>query len=339
MKKVVLFSLILLAVFFLALVFIKLYKGKRILGISTIVPDFPEGYEIASWLWASPTEFNPKDLQDLMDFCKREKINTIYLRIDDYINITELENKNLRKQKEVEFNNAIQRFLEVANEYDIKIHALAGHPSWSEPSLSYIPVLLADYVIKFNKSKENTIKFDGIQFDIEFYNQENFKNNKDASLLEYLELINNLVGKISTHNKKSDHQLRFGLAIPYWFDKDENKVMWKGKDKQIAYHLIDILDQLPGSYLAIMAYRDSPRGKNGSINISKDEIIYAQNNTQNISIIVGQEVDNTEEKRISFFNKGKSYFKRAVIDIISEFSQYQVFKGIAVHDLLAYKIL
>jgi len=274
-----------------------------------------------------------------MQFCKDEKINTLYVRIDDYVDIAEIKEKNLKKGKKNQYDNAVRRFLGVASKYGIKIHALAGHPSWANPRLSYIPNLLVDYVIEFNENSLNSVKFEGIQFDIEFYNKENFDNSKNATIFEYLELMNELTNKVNYYNAKSNSPLRLGLAIPYWFDRSDYRIVWNGKNKPLAYHLIDTLDRLQGSYLAIMAYRDTQWGDNGSINITRQEIDYAQNNARNVSFLVGQEVSKVSEKRVSFFNKGKSSFKWAVIDIISDLKRYQTFKGVAIHQLIAYKNL
>lgn len=297
---------------------------------------FPQGYEIGIWEWRVPTDF---DIKKSLNLLKADGITTVYLNIGEYIDIYELK----EKEKIDIFNNAVKNYIEFANRYGIKVHALAGGPLWSKSSHDYLPNLIIDYVSEFNQQNPQ-MSFDGIQFDIESYNQSEFNANKIAIMVEYLSMSENIINKFKEFQDKQrlSDNMKLGFAVPYWFDGENNympTVNWKGEIKSVFNHLANRLNRLRNGYFVIMAYRNSVDGEDGSVAISIHEIKFTNQYMPKINIFVGQETTNINPPKITFFNKNKKDVKKAAQDIAAAFEKYPNFKGISINDVEHYSKL
>ncbi len=292
--------------------------------------------ELGTWLWESIESLSTEQIDDIFRFSSKNNINIIYLRIDDYIDIYESKDK-FKLEK---FNKNNKRFIEEASKFDVKVQALAGDKTWSQPDYRYITVLLLDYVKQFNLN--NKKGFSGLQFDIEPYNMDIYKKDKAGVLNNYLITIDNLL-KIYKENILSfGKDFKLGFTIPYWFDNENNNnvsLNWHDKFKPVAYHIFDMLNKYDNCYVVIMSYRNFAKGNDGSIAHAISEIEYADKFTPNVSIMIGQETVKTKIKKISFFNKNKMIFNEEVGELITFFDKYKVFKGVAIHDIWGCMIL
>ncbi len=297
----------------------------------------PQNYENGTWLWQSPKSLNYFEIRRLLKFCEEQNIDTIYLSIDDYMDISEISEPEKKRRETRDFENKLKFFLKRAKSKNIKVHALAGNTMWANSSHSYIPNYLLDYVLNFNKDSKNA-KFSGIQFDIESYNQPDFKSSQVTQLTDYLNLVQQLTTKVN-----NEANFEFGMSVPFWFnDEFENNPIftWNGQENVVGKHLLSILNQTPNSYIAIMAYRNTTAGENGSIALANRIISYSSHNTPNVSMIVGIETSQVEnEPNISFFGGSKQAVIEAALEITSAFSTIPSFKGVAIHHLSSFKAL
>jgi hypothetical protein len=108
--------------------------------------------------------------------------------------------------------------------------------------------------------------------------------------------------------------------------------------KPAAYHLIDLISDLRGAYLVVMAYRDFTRTSDGSIAHARDEFRYAAGIGARSGLIVGQQYGPAapEEQHITFHGQPRWVFRRAAAEIAVAFRRYPQFRGLSVDDIDAF---
>lgn len=289
---------------------------------------FQNNIEASVWEWRRL----PIDNKDrIIDFFAKEGIDTIYIDISDYI-------ENPLSDIEEELHS----YIFTANQKNIKVQALIGSPLWTSSSHRYLLDKTVDFVIEYNQKYSNE-NFDGLHIDIEPYKLTVFESQPNEILKDYLAEIKKVVQKINTAeiNNNLKQTFRLGIAIPYWFNGSHEiikTVQWEGEEKTMFKHIVKIINVLPQPYIVIMAYRNQAVGEKGSIALVQNEIKFTNKYAPRIKIIVGQEMDNVEPKEITFYGRTKSDFKKSASEIISEFSNYKTFAGIAVNNAKSYEI-
>jgi hypothetical protein len=326
MKKVLIF--ILAAILFFGLM--QKTKGNPPETQNKEPVSFSSDSTVAAWVWKSPDSLTKAEVEELLSYAEKEKINTLYVDISKYLEIAEETNSKARRQKTDVFNQAVKTLLTKAKEHHISIEALGGGNNWANYSHEYIAPLLVDYVFNFNKENPE-VRFSGIQFDIEFYSQEDFKNSRDSYTADFLRTVESLAQKIDEYNRKTGYNVKLGFAIPFWLDGPHGGVSLDP--------LLDRLNKTKYSYVAVMAYRNSPSGRDGTISLVRGILDYTDNNAKNVSVIVGQETDVGESPKTTFYYLSKRDLKKAVETITKSLKVYQTFSGIAIHHLYSYKNL
>jgi hypothetical protein len=327
-----------LSILLLFIVLIVLLVSKYILTSTRsveMISNFPNGYEIASWLWASPDELSPSKVADLLDFAKEEGISVIYLNIANYVDISELEDKNLRSAKKEKFEESVSFFIAEATKRNIKVQALGGDYNWASPDYAYIPKLLLNYVFEFNKANPST-SFSGINYDIEFYNQPDFATNTQMRTTEYLTLVKSL----SVLSQQSAQPLNIGFSLTYWLDNDNGNlkvIKWNGTEKYPIFHILDELSRFNNTYITIMAYRNKALGVGGSADLVTNELSYLKKNNYTTPLFLGQETDLVLPTNITFYGTSKKYFKSEITAITTAFKSYGNLKGFAINQLVSYQ--
>ncbi|MCS7092064.1 MAG: hypothetical protein NZM26_01785 [Patescibacteria group bacterium] len=300
---------------------------------------FPEGYEVGAWLWIAPDEIDEDQIVNLLQFAKDEGITKIYIDISKQIDIVE-RSRNYQRDLEL-FNQSNKNIISEAKNFGIKIEALVGAPDWSRENLSYIPLDIMDYVLTYNKTNPEA-KFSGIQFDIEFYNQKDYKKNKHERCLEFLQLVDEIITKAKRNDVLELEQFEIGFAMPYWLEDSKNNlpsVRYQNTTKDFMNHFFSILEEYPYSYVALMAYRNTAEGKNGVINIVSEELNYLRNQNSNIKIIIAQETTKGEGNHTTYMRKGDQELKKTLNHVALKYQEFENLAGFAIHDLPSYKKL
>lgn len=331
MKYLISFVTLLLILIFVYGVATMRDNVNSILGTRTYV--FPNNKIIASWLWKSPLELDTKTQTTLFSFAAREHINTVYVDISDVLDMTQ---DPIKKTK---YDAAVTTLLTNAKKYNITVQGLAGDTNWSDSDHKYIAPAILQYVLEYNQT--HSTKFSGMQWDIEFYNDPSFKTDQKISTQAFLELVQILRDGVVADPLAITNHFALGFTMPYWADGQNNNISpinWSGKSSYVGLLVIDELNQLPSSYIALMSYRNHALGDGGSIAISKNIVSYAS--TKNVGIIIGQETSKVSDTpNISYFGTNKQVFKNNIHDIINALSGFIAFKGIAIHHLESYQTL
>lgn len=282
---------------------------------------------VAAWVWEYPTQV--KNYDNLIDQAKREGINTLYIYIDEYIDIYELPVGAVRAERLEKYNNVLISALTKAKEENISVHALSGNPAYGYDSHSYIPPILLEHIFEFNRQNPDT-QFDGIQFDIEFYDDERFFDSTQEYMDFYLTMVDDIAQKTKQLNELYEDNLRLGWVIPFWFDDPNNDYM----KEPIFGEIVESLSILENPYIVIMSYRNIVDGDDGVIAISEGE--FKETKDTPVKIVIAQEVSPNEETKITHYGKTRNEIKNALKEILEKESKYANFEGVALHDLDAF---
>ena len=165
----------------------------------------------------------------------------------------------------------------------------------------------------------------------------------DASLKSYLWTLQTIVDAYKQARTQAGNiDLRLGFAIPFWFDGvPEAPAVEFGETestrttKPAAFHLIDMLHELPQAYLLVMAYRNFASGPDGSIEhdrMSRANVLSGALG----GIVVGQEFTKVTPEKLSFWWAGRAAFRQAAVEIARAYGELPQFRGLSVDDINAY---
>ncbi|MBX4201714.1 hypothetical protein KW803_02370 [Candidatus Saccharibacteria bacterium] len=297
---------------------------------------FPAKANVAVWDWTNPSSRSAEDLKQLDNFYYLHQIDIVYLDIGSYYEI----NKSGDKQKQQQLENSITQYIKAVRNHGVRVFAAGGDTDWSKPGLRQIPLAIQDYVYAYNARHPNA-RLSGMEFDIESYNQEGFPQSSDTEksivLNELLDTVSQIAQKHKAYTQDKKHKpLEIGFAVPYWFDNENGNIpviTRNGKTGPTLYHLVDNLNQLSAANITVMAYRNAASGNDGSIFHSRLEVQYAQSKASNVKVMIGQEVNDVEPAKITFFGTSMSELSAQARIINDEFKSYRSYGGIAINDL------
>ena len=268
----------------------------------------------AMWVWHSERLLLETDYrQDFFEFCHQYGVNEIFLQLLYYF-----ENELTDEVKCIIRHPAeLRNFIKSSRDKGILIHALDGYPDFA--LRKYHPQVLAQVqaLIDFNRKSTDEEKFFGIHLDNEPYLLLGFEGpSSETILLQFLDL-NRAVMDILAENTSG---MVYGIDIPFWFDEAKDakgqlkySVTYNGQTKNVAHHLIDIVDNV-----GIMDYRNFAQGLDGIINHGHGEIDYA--NAIGKRIYLGVETFKDEPINVSFI-----YSKtNKPINITSRFNDFRI---------------
>lgn len=280
--------------------------------------------ETGVWLWTPIEYITDKYADEIIKETKDRGIKNIYLSIDSYLDIFVMQESKEKELKRQKFDETVENFIKKAKASGMTVDAEAGWKNWGVKGNTYKAVATLSYVMNFNKNHE--YKFRGFQYDVEPYLLDEYKKNKTKVLKEFLDLIKGSVYVLK------DSPLEFSVVIPEFYDgsnEETPKFSYSGKKAYTIEHLLRILENKPQSKIIVMSYRNWSDGDNGSIDISKDEILKANQYTS--KIVLAQETGDVLPPYITFHNTRFSYYKKQLNLLIKEFDKEKSFGGVATH--------
>jgi hypothetical protein len=298
---------------------------------------------LAVYEWHNPGDLAPAEVQRRLRFLRANNFRTVYLEIGKYLDAADVSDQELLRG----IRSQIRRFVATATSYGLSVQALGGGPDWFGPDRGYLGPTLVNLVASYNSGVDQRERLAGVHLDLEPYTQEHWldEDKVEGNLREYLTTIEEIV---STYRAAlgtwANRNLRLGLAIPFWFDgrsEDLPSEVEFGDDepKPAAFHVIDLVADLPGAYLVIMAYRWFTGTSNGSIALARDEFRYAARAGARSGLVVGQQygpVLDEAEANTTFNGLPRWKFWRAAAEIALAFRRYPQFRGLSVDDLDAF---
>jgi hypothetical protein len=300
----------------------------------------PRGMAVYEWHQAG--ELPDDQVTQRLRFLRANGFRTVFLEIGDYLDAAELAPGTPGRQALLtRIRRQLQRFVGLASDAGVAVQALGGGPNWTG-ELRYLGQELVQLVASYNRKVARRERLQGIQLDIEPYTLDGWFDDPAASLGDYLTMAADVVGTYRTALEQSaNHHLQLGIAVPFWFDARGDApgpVAFDGATKPAVHHLIDLVADLHGAYLVVMAYRDFTGTSNGSIAHARDEFRYAAATRARSGLVVGQQYGPAEpnEQHITFNGQPRRDFLRAAAAITIAFRRYPQFRGLAVDDIDAY---
>ena len=314
-------------------------KGTKKLPITQF---YSPKHTNAVWDWSNPLNRKDSVITDTAVLLKSHQINTVYTDVSIYESISEKSDRAQRNLQIEQLQKLLSNYIKIMNNNGIAVIASAGDSAWSKPSEQHIAVSLLKFVQDYNGTHSN--KFNGMEFDIEAYNQKGFPEasmtEKSLVLMEYLDTVDALAGTTEKYIASSnDKKFELGFSIPYWFDNENKNIeslSWHDKTGPALFHIMDRLNKLPQSNVVVMAYRNAAQGNDGIIFHSRTEIEYAQSQARKVRVIIGIETTNVEPKKITFFGKTQTELSSETTLLTEAFNNSGVLGGIAINDLPGY---
>jgi hypothetical protein len=283
----------------------------------------------ALWVWDAGVMTQPAKRQQFFDFCKDKNIEIAYIHLGDFLSPTK---RDASDPKHVTAQ-VLGDFLEAAHARNLRVEALDGDPSFTRADKHEDALKRLKGALDYNKTASAARRLDGFQWDIEPYVMPEFKDEAQHGKIvgEFLDIIEKSRDAVKAQSDiASASGFWLGFALPFWMDGERQTVTWKGQTRPATFHALHILDSLPNSYVAFMAYRDKADGTGGTIAVVKDEMDYAAANTPNVKLVVGQETGAV---------KGEGPLETALAQINEAYANSPVYYGVAIHHLDSYRDL
>lgn len=298
----------------------------------------------AAFEWYPLSQANAKVSDQRLSSLRRDGFKTVYADIGEYLEVADQPDSRTQRTRLSQLNSDLKRLVSRASNLGLAVQAVAGGPNWTDASHRYLGPKLVNLVADYNAAAAANERLQGVQLDIEPYVDASFWDDVDASLKSYLWTLQTIVDTYKTARVQAGNSgLRLGFAIPFWFDGvPEAPAVEFGATastrttKPAAFHLIDMLRQLPEAYILVMAYRNFASGPDGSIEHARSEFDYASQTTAACGIVVGQEFTKVTPEKLSFWWTGRAAFRQAALEIAGAYGQLPQFRGLSVDDLNAY---
>ncbi|GIP56269.1 hypothetical protein J15TS10_00830 [Paenibacillus woosongensis] len=249
-----------------------------------------------TYIWESGEVI--RNSQDILEFAMEKQLNWLYVRLD------------LQQPF-----SAYSSFIKQAAAAGIEVHALGGTPTWAMEYELPRMMRLVNYVKDYNRAVEPDERFHGIHLDIEPYVLPEWRMDPQQIISEWTSNLDAFVTEL-----RKDSNLEASMDLAVWLDK--YKVT--GEDISLSKWMIDRMD-----HVALMAFRDSAEGSNGIVDVTKEEIAFAEELGKPIYISVEIKASH-EGNHITFFEEGAAYMEEELAKL-KGLLKHTSFKGTLVH--------
>lgn len=289
-----------------------------------VEPFNPAGKEYGTWVWTSPNAMTATYMNKVISGAKANKINVIYVTIDDYLSIHNLAAGATKDAKKAKYSDALERFIVAANKEGIAVDVEAGWRDWAEAGNTWKSNVILDYAMEYNATRAAKIR--GVQFDIEPYLMPTYEKNKAPLLTNFVALVD------ASTKRLGSNSLKLTFVIPHFYDSAQEwtpAVSNNGIAAHTFDHMMRILDARPGSSIILMSYRNFAEGDDSTIQISQVEVDQAAG--RSTKVIVAQETGDVDPHYVTFYGLSRAEYDAQIALINQAFGGKSGFGGIAVH--------
>jgi hypothetical protein len=295
---------------------------------------------LAAYDWHNASEFSPAEARQRLRFLSANGFRTVYLDLGDYLDVADQPVSEAQQARLRQLKQALRRYVAAASSYGLAVHAVGGGPDWVHEERRYLGAKVVQLVAEYNLGVSATERLGGVQLDIEPYLDPGFFADEQASLTAFLVTLQGIVDTYRPlRTDPANLRLQLGFVIPFWFDGDHEApgpVLFNGTTKPAAYHIIDMVADLPTAYVLVMSYRNFAPGIDGSIYHARREFRYARGVGAACGLVIGQEYANSPPPKITFHGHPRRTFQQAAYQIAYAFRDSPQFRGLSIHDLDSY---
>lgn len=254
----------------------------------------------STWLW--DTSVIETDMERTVESIHNMNIDSVYLQYSSKVS-----------------NETYRNFISSLQKEGVDVYALDGAPDWGITDHESKDQFL-DWFHNYQADAPLHEQFKGIHLDIEPYLLENWEANQEEIIYQFQTLL------LQLKNFAENRNTSLGVDIPFWFDE----IPFDNKYGQgyLSQWLIQNTDET-----TIMAYRNFAEGKNGIIDISTQEVDWAEQENKKITIAL--ETEKTPEEHISFYNKNKHTLDSEIKHVQDHYKGR--IAGIAIHSFESMK--
>ncbi len=282
--------------------------------------------EIGTWIWTPVAAMSRSTMTELVDEAAANHFNTIYLSIDEYLDLEAMPAGPAQETELQNFSAAVYDFISIAHQKDIAVDAEAGETDWGEPPNYGEAYAILQFVESFNATHDG--KFRGVQYDVEAYSLPEYTSDPATVLTQYVGLVGNLVDQDEAYaSSPSFATIPLTMIVPYFYTPDSYD------------QIVSLLGQLPSGdgRVIVLAYRNIASGPDGSISLAQPEISAAD--SSNVKVIIAQETGNAQPSSITFYGMPKTALFSAVQQINTAFTTDRAYSGVAVDYLQSFVAL
>ena len=317
-------------------------------GVAAAAPSptaTPAQQGMAVYEWYRLSQVNANVSEQRLSSLRGEGFTTVYADVGEYLDVAVQPVSRTQQSRLSRLTSDLRSFVARASKLGFAVHGLAGGPNWTAESNRDLGPKLLQLIADYNSAAAPNEQLKGVQFDIEPYVESSFWDNVEVSLQAYLWTLKGIVDRYQqVRTQPGNDGLALGFAIPFWFDgtPEVPEVTFGDTEnppsKAAAFHLIDMLRQLPEAYVVVMAYRNFTSGPDGSIAHAYSELDYASRVANAAcGIVVGQEFTRVTPKKLSFWWTGRAAFRQAAGELTGKYGGLPQFLGISVNDIDGYE--
>lgn len=277
-------------------------------------PDATTGRPRALWHWdASRQMADAGARRDFLDFCRRERIDRVWLQIS----------ATPPPKVELRHAAALRTFLAAAHAAGIAVEALDGSPENALRENHARSLGLLDAVGAFNAAGRPEERFDGVHLDNEPYLMLGW--HATATRREIVEEFVEL--NAECQRRARAHGFAFGIDIPTWWRWEPFGPQPEGgPPRTLGHHLVELVD-----HLGLMNYRNVAEGEDGIVEGARFYVEHADK-TQGARIWSGIETFLSPPSNVRFVaGRTKAEFEAALAGPLRARARSTRFDGFIVH--------
>ena len=261
------------------------------------------------WLWdtnnilstgSKLSNADKSNVSALIAFCQQKQVTEIFLQI----------NRDIAPAK-YQYLLSTLKAARVNTGYGISgisVQALDGASNWTVAAGDARKYAFMDWVFAYQKTATANQRFTAIQFDVEPYTADLWKNDLPAGILAYQNFVTDALQRITAKNTSDGLGLGMAVAIPFWYDeRTYSNSYGNGNLAEWVYQKVDIV--------AVMSYRDT---SGPLFDVAKNELAYgAQYHKPSI---IGAETSLQEPAYVSFYEEGEAAMLTVLNQVVTSIS-------------------
>jgi len=255
----------------------------------------------------------------------------VAIDISAVVDISEIADPASRDAERARFTSRLRSYVDAAAASGLTVRALAGSPRWVLPDVRYVNDIVIDYVAAFNAAAPTGRRLTGLALDLEPWATSSWAGAAAKQTRYLLDTLTRAAARAGS--------LPLTITMPFWLDGTAapKSLSYGGASMSPTQHVMRILAAAggPRHSVAVMAYRDTTGGSDGSLAVSAREFDLAAVYGGRVGVVVAQEITDVEPARITFYQEGPGALASAIGVLSGRYSGRQGFAGFAVNDMAA----
>lgn len=300
--------------------------------------------DVSGWEWRRLDQHSADSLTaELVDFRNRYSGSRIVVDLTHLVDISEIADPTARAEANSSLKANLEDYLTHARDAGYREAAIVvGTPSWARPEAHYVTGIVARWVRDYNaNASPAALLVTDIEWDVEPWGTPEWREGdsgvRRAMAVEWLAFLDEAAR--AQENLSAATPVAMGVDIPYWFDGTgvPKTVVFQGVRTTPTAHVFRVLDNgATGNTVTVMAYRDTPYGRGGSILALAAEFTLADSHAGRVGIRIGQDVSppmNDEPETSTFNEEGFEALGDAMRALETEYSGRAGYRGFAINHL------